>query len=276
MSKRALKELVESNLVRGWDDPRLYTLIALRRRGVPPGAILSFISELGVTTARSFIPVARFDQSVRRYLEQTVPRLMLVLDPVPVIIRDHEGVLELNAPFSPKDSTMGSHSLSFTKTIYIDRADFREADNRGYYYRLAPGETVGLLNGPSPIKAVSFTKAEKTGEVIEIQAVFDRESKPKAYIHWVPDDSIKVEARIYGSLFKSDNPMTAEGGFLNDIDPHSETVYPNAIVEAAYTEVCRRAPWPMTAGESEAENGPETIRFQALRVGYFVSKRLNL
>lgn len=90
MSKRMLKTLVENKLVAGWDDPRLYTLIAIKRRGIPPGAVLSFINELGVTTARTIIPVARFEQTVRRYLEYTVPRVMLVLDPVPVTIEGLE------------------------------------------------------------------------------------------------------------------------------------------------------------------------------------------
>ncbi|XWW93591.1 hypothetical protein V2A60_001525 [Cordyceps javanica] len=268
MSKRVLKALVEKKIVRGWDDPRLYTLIALRRRGVPPGAILSFINELGVTTARTFIQVERFEQSVRRYLEQTVPRLMLVLDPIPVTIQDHEETLELDAPFSPKDPSLGTHKLAFTKTIYIDRSDFRSVDGKSYY-RLAPGKTVGLLQGPSPIRAVSYTKDEATGKVTGIQAVFDKTTKPKAYIQWVPEGSMKAEARVYAPLFNSENPMAAEGGFLNDINPDSETIYANALVEAAYAEVRQRAPWPATAGEKQSDAGPETVRFQALRVGYF-------
>ncbi|KAM3434142.1 hypothetical protein MY4824_005601 [Beauveria thailandica] len=268
MSKRVLKALVENKVVRGWDDPRLYTLIALRRRGIPPGAILSFINELGVTTARTFIQVARFEQSVRRYLEQTVPRLMVVLDPIPVTIQDHEETLELDAPFSPKDPSLGTHKISFTKKIYIDRSDFRDVDDKSYF-RLAPGKTVGLLQGPSPIRVVSYTKDEATGKVTGIHAVFDKTTKPKAYIQWVPEGSIKAEARVYAPLFKSENPMAAEGGFLNDVNPNSETIYADALIEAAYAEVRQRAPWPTTAGETKTDAGPETIRFQALRVGYF-------
>ena len=98
MSKRALKKLVEGGIVRGWDDPRLYTLIAIKRRGIPPGALLAFINELGVTTAKTIIQIARFEQTVRRYLENTVPRLMLVLDPVPIVIEDLEETQELEVP----------------------------------------------------------------------------------------------------------------------------------------------------------------------------------
>ena len=108
LSKRKIQKLVQEKYVRGWDDPRLYTLPALRRRGIPPGAILSFVNELGVTKATSNIEIKRFETSIRRYLEFTVPRLMLVLDPIKVIIDDlpddHLEMVEM--PFS-KDPTYG-------------------------------------------------------------------------------------------------------------------------------------------------------------------------
>ncbi|QPC77035.1 hypothetical protein HYE68_007787 [Fusarium pseudograminearum] len=267
MSKRALKKLVEGGYVRAWDDPRLYTLIAIKRRGIPPGALLAFINELGVTTAKTIIQIARFEQTVRRYLENTVPRLMLVLDPVPVTIEDHEETAELEVPYSPKDPKFGTHKVRFTKTVYIDRSDFREEDIKGYF-RLAPGKTVGLLNAPHPIKATSFEKDE-SGKVTSIKAVFDKESKPKTYIQWVPEGSIKLEARVQSPLFKSDDPTAVEGGFLNDINPDSEVVYPEALVEEGFNEVRQRAPWPVTAGETNEASGPESVRFQAMRVAYF-------
>lgn len=270
MSKRALKKLVEGGIVRGWDDPRLYTLIAIKRRGIPPGALLSFINELGVTTARTVIQIARFEQTVRRYLEATVPRLMLVLDPVPVTIEDLEEEQDLDVPFSPKDPKFGNHKVRLTKTVYIDRSDFREVDEKGYF-RLAPGKTVGLLQVPHPIKATSFTKDETTGQVTGINAVFDKETKPKTYIQWVPSGSLKLEARIHSPLFKSDDPMAVEGGFLSDINPESEVVYPNALIEEGFNEIRQRAPWPATAGESEGTHAPESVRFQGMRVAYFVS-----
>lgn len=270
MSKRALKKLVEGGIVRGWDDPRLYTLIAIKRRGIPPGALLSFINELGVTTARTVIQIARFEQTVRRYLEATVPRLMLVLDPVPVTIEDLEEEQDLDVPFSPKDPKFGNHKVRLTKTVYIDRSDFREVDEKGYF-RLAPGKTVGLLQVPHPIKATSFTKDEATGQVTGITAVFDKETKPKTYIQWVPSGSLKLEARIHSPLFKSDDPMSVEGGFLSDINPESEVVYPNALIEEGFNEIRQRAPWPATAGESEGTHAPESVRFQGMRVAYFVS-----
>ncbi|KAG0646337.1 Glutaminyl-tRNA synthetase [Hyphodiscus hymeniophilus] len=266
LSKRKIMKLVNEGYVRGWDDPRLYTLIGIKRRGVPPGAILEFVNELGVTTGATNIQLARFDQTVRRYLERTVPRLMLVLDPIPVVIEDAEEI-ELDIPFSPKISAMGSHKVKFTKTVYIERSDFREVDSPEYF-RLAPGKSVGLLQVPYPIKAVSFSK---DGErVTEIRAVFDKEgNKPKTYIHWVAEGSRNVEVRIHNSLFKTEKPDDVEGGFLNDINPKSEEIWPHAMIESGFGEVKSRAPWPEAAGESElGKGGVESVRFQAMRVAY--------
>ncbi|KAH8159683.1 hypothetical protein CIB48_g8567 [Xylaria polymorpha] len=232
-------------------------------------AIVEFVSELGVTTAPGVIQISRFEQTVRRYLERTVPRLMLVLDPVPVVIEDAEEV-EVDVPFSPKNPAMGSHKLKFTPTVYIDRSDFREVDSKDYF-RLAPNKTVGLLQAPYPIKAVSFTKDDATGQVTEIRAVFDKETKkPKTFIQWVPSGSREVEVRIHNSLFKSEKPDDAEGGFLNDLSPESEVIYPNAMIESGFDEVKARAPWPEAAGESElGRGGLESVRFQGMRVAYF-------
>ncbi|KAI8623423.1 glutaminyl-tRNA synthetase-like protein [Xylariaceae sp. FL1651] len=269
LSKRKIMKLVNEGIVRGWDDPRLYTLIAIKRRGVPPGAILEFVSELGVTTSPSVIQLARFDQTIRRYLERTVPRLMLVLDPVPVVIEGAEE-LELDVPFSPKIPAMGSHKVKFTPIVYIDRSDFREVDSEDYF-RLAPNKTVGLLQVPYPIKAISFSKDDSTGQVTEIRAVFDKETKkPKTYIQWVPSTSREVEVRIHNSLFKSEKPEDAEGGYLNDLNPESEKIYHKAMIESGFDEVKARAPWPEAAGESElGKGGVESVRFQGMRVAYF-------
>ncbi|KAI6782758.1 glutaminyl-tRNA synthetase [Emericellopsis cladophorae] len=270
LSKRKIMKLVEEKIVRDWDDPRLYTLIGIKRRGVPPAAILEFINELGVTTNATALPVHRFEQSVRKYLEKTTPRLMLILDPIPVVVEDAEPA-DIELPFSPKDPKMGSHIVKFTSTIYIDRSDFREEDSKDYF-RLAPNKSVGLLNVQYPIKATSFTKDPETGKVTEVRAVFDKETKkPKTYISWVgTEGSKKVEARVHNQLFKSEKPEDVEGGFLNDINQDSEVIYHDAIIENGFDEVRRRAPWPEAAGESElGKGGPESVRFQAMRVAYF-------
>ncbi|KAK3313490.1 tRNA synthetases class I, catalytic domain-containing protein [Apodospora peruviana] len=260
--------LIDKNVVNGWDDPRLYTLKAIRRRGIPPGALLSFIYELGVTTSLSSIEIKWFEQSIRRYLEKTDPRLMLVLDPVAVVIEDLTEEQDLdNVPFSPKDPNMGSRKLRLTKTVCIERSDFREVDPGKDYFRLALGKTVGLLQMAYPIKTVSFTMDEAT-------AVFDKDGKnPKTYIHWVPEGSPAAEVRIHTALFKSDQPGAAPGGFMNDLSQDSEITWPNAMIEPGFYEVRRRAPWPKVEGDQEESEGgqvnPESVRFQAMRVAYF-------
>lgn len=295
MSKRKIAKLVERGDVRGWDDPRLYTLVALRRRGIPPGAILSFVNELGVSTALTNIQIVRFEQTVRKYLETTVPRLMLLLDPIPAIIDNlpEDYLEEVEQPFAPKDPSMGSHKVPFTKIVYIDRSDFREVDSKDFF-RMAPGKSVGLLKVPFPIKATSFKKDEASGLITEIHATYEKPAegntfkKPKTYIQWVGKSEqhkspIKVEARIFHPLFKSENPDAVEGGFLQDLASNSEEVYQNAMVEIGLTEIRRRAPWPEEAGEKDLKKGElsteqptspnvpgfETVRFQGLRTGYF-------
>ena len=295
--------LVDKGIVKGWDDPRLYTLVALRRRGIPPGAILSFVNELGVSTAKTNIQLKRFENTVRRYLEMTVPRLMVVLDPIPVIIDDlpEDYLEEIELPFNPKDPSVGSHIVPFTRTVYIDRSDFREEDSKDYF-RLAPGKAVGLLKVPYPIKATTFTKDASTGLVTEVHATYEKPTeeggtfkKPKTYIQWISasakhNSPIKAEVRVFNSLFKSEDPDAHPDGFLADVNPASEEVYPNALVETGLREVQRRAPWPEEAGEkgvsmkeglegvsgeekekavAKVQLGPETVRFQGLRVAYF-------
>jgi len=318
LSKRKIKELIVQGHVTGYDDPRLYTLPALRRRGIPPGAILAFVNELGVTKASSNIQIKRFETSVRKYLEFTVPRLMLVLDPVKVIIDDlpddHLEMVEL--PFA-KDPAIGSREVPFTKVVYIERNDFREVDSPDYF-RLAPGKTVGLMKAPYPITATTVQKDPATGIVHTVHAKYERPTdgsapkKPKGWIHWVGSSSsrkspIQARVRIISPLFKSENPASLDN-FLSDINPDSQTYFPNAMIEVGFEEIRRRAPWPAQAGEKalvkpapkdatsesaagtgleqkttqrsteEVANGdrpqlhmsqPEAVRFQGMRMGYF-------
>lgn len=265
MSKRALRTLVEGGIVRGWDDPRLYTVIGLRRRGVPPEALLRFVQELGVSTAQTTIPISRFEQTVREHLETSVPRLMTVLEPLPVEILDIEETLELDVPYMPKDPTWGSHKVSLPRKIYIDRGDFREQAS-DEFFGVTPSQPVGLLNAPYQIcvEDAVYEDGEGCGtkRLLGLRAKWSSGSKPKSYIHWVPgESSVPAEVRIYNRLFKSDEPMREEGGFLNDINPDSERVHANALIERGLGEL-----WP------QIQRGavPEDARFQALRVGYFV------
>ncbi|KAK7537518.1 glutaminyl-tRNA synthetase [Phyllosticta citribraziliensis] len=281
LSKRKIKALVDEGIVRGWDDPRLYTLIGLRRRGVPPDAILTFVNEIGVTKATTNIQVARLDQTIRTYLGTTVPRLMMVLDPLPVVIDNlpDDFVEMVEVPFSA-DPSFGTHAVPFTKVMYIERSDFREVDSPKYF-RLAPGKTVGLLKVPLPVTATSFERDPKDGRIVRVHAVYGasdggaKVKKPKAFLHWVAESPahgspIRATARLFNSLFRSDDPESNPGGWKADINPGSEEVLENAMIEVGFNEVRSRAPWPARATElNEADDGPESVRFQAMRVGYF-------
>ncbi|OJJ00302.1 hypothetical protein ASPVEDRAFT_39744 [Aspergillus versicolor CBS 583.65] len=289
LSKRKIMDLISNGHVHDWDDPRLYTLIALKRRGVPPGAILSFVNGLGVSKATTAIDIRRFEQSVRQYLERTVPRLMVVPDPIPVVIQNlPEDYLEMvEVPFS-KDPEFGTHTVPFTGTVYIDRSDFQETASKDFF-RLAPGKPVGLLKVPYPITATSFEKDPTTGLVTSIRAHYDKPEegttfkKPKAYIHWVADcpslnSPIKASVRVYDPLFTVSNPDSHPDGFLSVVNPNSEQVFSNALVEVGLKEIIRSAPWPNFKGEQSqtsdsAAAPPECVRFQGMRVGYFCLDR---
>jgi glutaminyl-tRNA synthetase len=202
---------------------------------------------------------------------------MMILDPIPVIIENlpEDHLEEIELPFKPNDPSLGSHKIPFSRTVYIDRSDFREVDSKDYF-RLAPGKSVGLLKVPHTIRATSFSKNDK-GEITEVRAHYESEStqKPKTYIQWVAHSPSKgspvpIEARLTNQLFKSENPDSHPDGFLADINPNSEEIYSNAIIETGFHEVRRRAPWPEKEGEKDKKViGPESVRFQALRVGYF-------
>lgn len=300
-SKRKLLALVEEGFVSGWDDPRLYTLIALRRRGVPPGAIISFVSSLGVSTATTSIEIARFEHTVRQYLEGTAPRLLMVLHPLKVTIENlpEDYVLMVEKSLHPKVPELGTSKIPFTRTIYIERDDFRLEDSKDYF-RLAPGKTVGLFQAPFPITCVSYKTEATTGQVTELVCKLENEGpqkKPQAFIQWVADhpatgSPVNVdEVRVFHRLFKSDRP--GAGDFRNDINPNSLEVIKGALVEIGFWPLAKqsiikaqkeaegRTKKTLTEnkGVNETEDSPqvtsaqltgnECIRFQGLRVAYF-------
>ncbi|TFY75813.1 hypothetical protein EWM64_g8196, partial [Hericium alpestre] len=253
MSKRKILALVREGYVLGWDDPRLYTLIALRRRGIPPGALVSFVSSLGVSTAPSFIQSARFDQTVRQYLENSAPRLLMVLRPLKVTITNlpEDYVLMVEKPLHPKVPALGTSRIPFTRTVYIDADDFRLEDSPDYF-RLAPGKTVGLFQAPHPITATSYNTDPATGAITEIIAKLEDGAdgapvkKPKAFIQWVAEHApsgspVRIdETRVFHRLFKSDNPA-ATADYKADLNPDSLETIRGALVERGFWDLAERA-----------------------------------
>jgi glutaminyl-tRNA synthetase len=215
---------------------------------------------------------------MRNYLDPIVPRLMMILDPIPVILENlpqdfHKQIL---LPYKKGDPSYGEHHVPFTRKLYIERDDFRVEPTKGYN-RLVPMGIVGLFHAEFPIQATSFT--EENGRVTEIRAKYLNEGpkvKAKAYIQWVaesPHDKSPValkQVRLFNPLFKSDNPDSAPGGFLSDISSHSEECYDDAVIEVGFHEIRQTSPWRENEGGVAEESGrPETVRFQAMRTGYF-------
>ncbi|CAG7848705.1 Probable glutamine--tRNA ligase; AltName: Full=Glutaminyl-tRNA synthetase; Short=GlnRS [Serendipita indica DSM 11827] len=307
MSKRKLKKLVDQKHVMDWDDPRLYTLIALRRRGVPPGAIKSFVGSLGVSTSASNIQVSRFEQAVREHLELNVPRLLMVIKPLKVTIENlaEDFVKMIEKPLHPKVPELGTSTIPYTRTIYIDEDDFRLEDSKDYF-RLAPGKSVGLFQAPYPITYVSH-KTDESGKVVEVICREENTGppkKPKAFIQWVAEhpasgSPIRIdELRVFHRLFKSDDPA-AEPDFLKDVAPDTLEVVKGAIVEIGFLPLAKKAfsqalkegrertnkanaqtSKELTVPEEISHDdtpkataeqlvGNEVVRFQGLRVAYF-------
>ena len=215
---------------------------------------------------------------MRNYLDPIVPRLMMILDPIPVILENlpDDFHKEFTLPYKKGDQSYGDHKVPFTNKIYIERDDFRVEPSKNYN-RLVPNGIVGLFNAEFPIQATSYT--ERNGRVTEIRAKYLNEGprvKAKAYIHWVshsPKDNSPVhlkQVRCFNPLFKSDNPESHPAGFLADLSPHSEECYDHALIEIGFHEIRKNSPWRENeGGVVEARGRPETVRFQAMRTGYF-------
>ena len=220
LSKRYLKQLVDSGFVRGWDDPRMPTLCGMRRRGYPAKAVRTFIDQVGVAKKENLIEIELLEHLVRDELNTQVKRVMGVLHPIKVVITNFpEGqVEEMEAINNPEDPSAGTRKVPFTRVIYIDQDDFREVPPPKYF-RLAPGKEVRLRYGYI-IKCEDFLKDPITGEVVEIHCTYDPETrggyapdgrKVQGTIHWVSaQHALDAEVRIYDRLFTESN--------LNKID----------------------------------------------------------
>jgi glutaminyl-tRNA synthetase len=260
-SKRKLAKLVEENIVEGWDDPRMPTISGLRKRGYTPEALKNFALTVGVSKRENVIEASLLEFCIRAHLNQVAPRAMAVIDPIKIKIINYvkDGGEKINFDINPQDKTLGTREINFSKEIYIEREDFQEEPEEGFF-RLSIGEEVRLKNAYI-IKAVDLVADEK-GNIKEVLCEYDSKSKSgsntpesnrkvKGTIHWVSaTDSVKAKINIYDRLFKVSEPGK-EKGFKNEINQNS------LEIKEAFVE-------PYLAESIEAQ------QFQFQRVGYFV------
>lgn len=240
MSKRKLLALVKGGYVRGWDDPRMPTIVGYRRRGYTPEAIRSFWEHIGVAKRNSVVDVAMLEHEIREDLNQRAPRVLAVLRPLKIVIDNYpEGkVEELDAVNNPEDSRMGTRKVPFSREVYIEREDFMEEPLKKFF-RLAPGREVRLRYAYI-IKCERVVKDEKTGEVMEVHCTYDPETRSggsaegrrvKSTLHWVSAaHSIPAEVRLYDHLFTTPDPGEAED-FTTVLNPNSLEVLTLCRVE---------------------------------------------
>ncbi len=240
MSKRKLHTLVDEHLVSGWDDPRMPTLCGMRRRGYSPESIRNFIRSIGYTKFDALNDVALLEAAVRDDLNKKATRVSAVLDPVKLVITNYpDGKREeMTAINNPEDETAGEHKITFTKNLWIERADFME-DAPKKFFRMTPGKEVRLKNAYI-VKCTGCTK-DAEGNIVEIQAEYDPESRSglpganrrvKGTLHWVSaDDCLKAEVREYDRLFNVENPSADDRDFRELLNPDSLKIHENCYVE---------------------------------------------
>ena len=237
--KRYIKKLVDNGIVDGWDDPRLVTISALRRRGYTPESIKLFMELSGVTKSNASSDYAMLEYCIRETLKLEKKRVMAVLDPVKLVITNYpEGETEwLDAPNNLENEALGSRKLAFTRELYIEREDFM-IDPPKKYFRLFPGNEVRLMN--AYYVTCTGYDVDENGNVTEIRCTYDPETKSgsgkevrkvKGTIHWVSaSHAVPCEVRLYGNIVDEEKGVYNEDGELN-LNPNSLTVIKNAFVE---------------------------------------------
>lgn len=261
MSKRKLLQLVESKVVNGWDDPRMPTISALRRKGYTPASIRAFADRVGVAKRDNVIDLSLLEFCVREDLNKTAERRMAVLDPIKVVITNYpEGKTELfTAVNNPEDAAAGTRQVPFSRELYIERGDFMENPPKKYY-RLASGAEVRLRYAYL-IKCEEVIK-DSEGNIVELRCTYDPQSgegsssdgrRVKGVIHWVSvPHAQEAEVRLYSTLFTKEDPNDIEEGktFLDYLNPES-MVIGRAFIEPAL------------------QNAQSGDKFQFERIGYF-------
>ena len=264
LSKRRLIQLVDEEYVNGWDDPRLPTISGLRRRGYTPEALRDFCDRIGVAKRDNTVDIALLEYTLRDHLNKRSFRVMGVLDPLKVVITNYpegksEDVVSVN---NPEDMSMGERKIKFSRTVYIEKDDFREVP-LPKFYRLSPGREVRLKDA-FYITCNEVIKDEATGEIIELRCTYDPETyggtsadgrKVRGTSHWVSAaHAVDAEVRIYDHLFSTEDPDDVPDGgvFTDNLNPESLVVMKGCKLEQ---------------GLGKAKPGE---RFQFLRMGYFV------
>jgi len=258
MSKRKFIELVEKKYVQGWDDPRMPTIVGMRRRGYTPEAIRAFCERIGVAKRENVVDVALLEHAVREDLNRTAPRVMGVLNPLRVVIENYpDGQSEeFEIINNPEDESAGTRRVPFSRELLIERDDFRE-DPPKKFFRLAPGREV-RLRGAYFITCTRVVK-DADGHVTELRCTYDAATrggdapdgrKVKATLHWVSaPHALSVEVRLYDRLFKSEMPDAVD--YLADLNPVSLDVISDARLEPS------------------VRDAPVGTRYQFERLGYF-------
>ena len=261
MSKRKLHTLVDEHMVSGWDDPRMPTLCGMRRRGYSPESIRKFIDSIGYTKFDALNDVALLEAAVRDDLNKKACRVSAVLDPVKLVITNYPDgeTEEMEAINNPENEADGTHTITFSKELWIERADFME-DAPKKFFRLAPGREVRLKNAYI-VKCTGCTK-DAEGRITEIQAEYDPESKSgmaganrrvKGTIHWVSaSHCLPAEVREYDRLFCVENPSADDRDFRELLNPDSLRVNKHCYVEPYLAE----------------KHPGDYLQFQ--RIGYFM------
>ncbi|MBC8017404.1 MAG: glutamine--tRNA ligase/YqeY domain fusion protein [Verrucomicrobia bacterium] len=266
MSKRKLHELVNQKIVNGWDDPRLPTLMGIRRRGYTPEAVRAFCERIGVGRSDSWIDISILEECVREDLNERAPRVLAVLRPIKVVIDNYpvDQVDEFEAANHPQKPEMGSRTIRFSREIFIEQDDFAEQPPKGFF-RMTPGSEVRLRYAYI-VRCTGVIK-DDNGAVIEVHCQYDPASrggsaadgrKIKGTIHWVSSaHSIDAEVRLFDRLFTDPNPDRGGADYKQFLNPHSVEALPAAKLE------------------EHLVNADPEIRYQFERQGYFRSDPLD-
>ncbi len=261
MSKRKLLQLVQEEIVNGWDDPRMPTICGLRRRGYTPNSIRSFIDKIGYTKYEAMNDLSLLEAAAREDLKPLSTRVCAILDPIKLVITnyDENKKEQLTTENNPDNPEAGTRTIEFGREIYIERADFLENADKNFY-RLSPNGREVRLKSAYIIQATGCEK-DAEGNITTVYATYDPDTKSgtegskrkvKSTINWVDiATSVEAEVRIYDRLFTCENPSAEEGDFRDLINPQSLVKITNARVESAL---------------AKAQPGD---KFQFLKIGYF-------